>query len=225
MTEAPMPQTFQVKDCALVTVSVDVPPVYDLRDLAERLEVCPTEALYHHFCQTLLRPTFDDPEYHNDLAFWAKHNLQDKTLAERLAVLNPFDFDTLEDFRLVVLDVVEERISELPHISNVQTGDAFRFLQALTVTFKTELSAAGPRELPEAVEQMTPSSIWYHFIDARRRNPQHLDDFTLWLARQGLQDAPWMHLLSEVDFYFMSLRELQRELHSLLRKHLPGGKG
>jgi hypothetical protein len=215
---------FGIKDCALIAVSVNVPPVYDLRDLAERLEICPTESLYHHFCQTLLRPTFDDPEYHNDLAFWAKHNLHDKTLAERLAVLNPFESATLEDFRLVVLDVVEDRIGELPHISNVQTGDAFRFLQALTVTFETELSVRRPAELPGVAEQMTPSSIWYHFIDARRRNPDHLDDFTLWLGEQGLVDAPWVREFSEIDFYFMSLRELQQEVLSLFERHLAGGR-
>jgi hypothetical protein len=204
-------------------VSVNIPPVYDLRDLRERLEILPVESLYHHFCQTLLRPTFDDPEYHNDLAFWARRNLHDKTFAERLAILNPFEFGTLEDLRLAVLDVIEDRIGELPHISNVQTGDEFRFLQALTVTFETKLSVGNPGALLGAVQQMTPSSIWYHFIEARRRNPGHLDDFTYWLAEHGLQDEPWIDVLSEIDFYFMSLRELQKEIVSLLETPLGGG--
>ena len=217
-----MPKPFLVRDCALIAVSTNIPPVYDLRDLGRRLEICPVESLYHHFCQTLLRPTFDDPEYHNDLAFWARHNLHDKTLAERLAIINPFEFSTLEDLRLAVLDVIEDRIGELPHISNVQTGDEFRFLQALTVTFETELSARDPGELLEAVRLMAPSSVWYHFIEARRRNPDHLDDFTCWLGEIG-RDEPWLRTLSEIDFYFMSLRELQKEILSLFEKHLGGG--
>jgi len=218
-----MPKPFMVRDCALVIVSVSIPPVYDLRDLRERLEVCPGESLYHHFCQTLLRPTFDDPEYHNDLAFWARHSLHDKTLAERLAILNPFEFRTLEGLRLAVLDVIEDRIGELPHISNVQTGDEFRFLQALTVTFETGLSAREPGELLGAIRQMTPSSIWYHFIESRRRNPDHLDDFTCWLRDHGLQDEPGMRKLGEIDFYFMSLRELQQEILSLFETRAFGG--
>ena len=202
---------------------VGLPPVYDLRDLRERLESCPLGSIYHHFCETLLRPTFDDPEYHNDFAYWARHNLHDKTLAERLAILNPFEFDTLEDLRLAVLERVEDRIGELPHISNVQTGDEFRFLKALTVTFDTGLFVREAGELRPAFEQMTPSSVWYHFIEARRRNPNHLDDFTLWLAKKGARYRPLTDVLSKIDFYFLTLRELQRELVSLAGAHLDGG--
>ena len=218
-----MPEPFRVKDCALVTMPVGLPPVYDLRDLRERFEICPVESIYHHFCETLLRPTFDDPEYHNDFAYWVRHNLHDKTLAERLAILNPFEFNTLEELRLAVLEMVEDRIGELPHISNVQTGDEFRFLKALTVTFDTGLSVREASELRPAFEQMTPSSVWYHFIEARRRNPDHLDDFTLWLGRNEARYRPLMDALSEIDFYFLTLRELQNEIVSLARAHLDGG--
>lgn len=214
---------FLAKDCALITMPLNIPPVYDLRGLRERLEICPLESIYHHFCETQLRPTFDDPEYHNDFAFWARHNLHDKTLAERLAILNPFEFGTLEDLRVAVLEIVEDRIGELPHISNVQAGDEFRFLKALTVTFETGLTVRDPGRLLEALRQMTPSSVWYHFIEARRRNPDHLDDFTLWLGRNGGRYRPLMRAFSEVDFYFLSLRELQNEMIALCTIHLAGG--
>lgn len=215
-------EPFRVKDCTLITMSVNLPPVYDLRDLLERLEVCPAESLYHHFCQTLLRPTFDDPEYHNDLAFWAKHHLHDKTMAEKLAIVNPFDFADLEGLRLAVLDIVEDRIGELPHISNVQTGGEFRFLQALNVTFGTASVVRKPEEVPEALGAMTPSSIWYHYIEARRRNPNGLDDFSLWLQAHEISDPHLLQALSEVDFYFFSLRRLQEELVSITATHLSG---
>jgi hypothetical protein len=213
-------EPFRVKDCALITMSVNLPSVYDLRDLRERLEVCPTESLYHHFCQTLLRPTFDDPEYHNDLAFWAKHHLHDKTMAERFAIVNPFDFADLERLRVAVLDIVEDRIGELPHISNVQTGGEFRFLQALSVTFETASAVKKPEQLPETLEAMTASSVWYHFIEARRRNPDGLDDFSLWLQGHEVGDPQLLQALSELDFYFLSLRRLQEELVSIAATHL-----
>jgi hypothetical protein len=219
-----LPKPFRIRDCALITMPVNIPPVYDLRDLRERFEACPVESIHHHFCQTLLRPTFDDPEYHNDFAFWARHNLHDKTLAERFAILNPFEFTTLEDLRIAVLEIIEDRIAELPHVSNVQTGDEFRFLKALTVTFETGLSVQEPGELLEALRQMAPSSVWYHFIEARRRNPDHLDDFSMWLGRNDVHYRPLMHAFSEIDFYFMSLRELQNEIISLATSHLEGGR-
>jgi hypothetical protein len=216
---------FVVKDCALITLVVDVPPVFDLRDLRERLKICPEESLYHHFCQTLLRPTFDDPEFHNDLAFWARHNLHDKTLAERLAILNPYDFPGMEELRFTLLDIVEDRIGELPHISNVQTGDEFRFLRAMTVTFEAGYTLKDPRELFEAFGRMTPSSIWYHFIEARRRNPDRLDDFTCWLRREYKQDRARIPDFSGIDFYFLSLPEIRREIVSIANTLPPWREG
>jgi len=206
---------FVVKDCTLITMVENIPPVFDLRDLRERLTACSEESLYHHFCQTLLRPTFDDPEYHNDLARWARFSLQDKTLAERLAVLNPFELPSMETFRETLLDVVEERISELPHISNVQTGDEFRFLKALTLTFDAGISFGSAREMLGAFRRLTPSSIFYHYIEARRRNPGPVDDFTLWLRKHRLRDGPTLERLSDIDFYFLSLKELQNELAAI----------
>lgn len=219
-----MAKPFDVKDCALITMVVNIPPVFDLRDLRERLRICPEESLYHHFCQTLLRPTFDDPEVHNDLAFWARHNLHDKTLAERLAILNPYDLGTLEELRFAVLDIVEDRISELPHISNVATGDEFRFLRAMTVIFEAGLSLKSPGDLFDAFDRMTRSSIWYHFIEARRRNPDHLDDFTCWLGQHRKQDPALIRALAGIDFYFLSLREIQEELVSV-GKNRAGWRG
>jgi hypothetical protein len=213
-------QELEIKDCALIVMAVNIPPVFDLRDLRERLEVCPLDSLYHHFCQTLLRPTFDDPEYHNDFAFWARHNLFDKTFAERLAILNPYDYENLEDLRLATLDIVEDRIGELPHISNVQTGSEFRFLQALTVRFETGVSVESPLDVRERLETMTHSSIWYHFIDARRRNPDRTDDFTRWFTEQGFGELPVIEAFSKIDFYFMSLREIQEELIRVCVSHL-----
>jgi len=216
-------QPFVVKDCTLITMVEGIPPVFDLRDLRERLRVCSVESIYHHFCQTLLRPTFDDPEYHNDLTLWARDSLQDKTLAERLSILNPYEDPSLEAFRGRLLDVVEERISEIPHISNVRNGDEFRFLRALTVTFDAGITAGSARELLESLPRLTPSSVWYHYIESRRRNPDHVDDFTLWLRDRARAGEPFSDALSEVDFYCLSRGELKNELVAIARDLLRRG--
>lgn len=220
-----MTASLEIKDCAMIILTVNTPPVFDLRDMRERLSVCPSESLYHHFCQTLLRPTFDDPEYPNDLAFWARHNLHDKTLAERLGVIDPYTCRDLEDLRTHVLDVVEDRIAELPHISSVQTGEEFRFLQALTVTFGTGDQLEEPADLSATLQHMTPSSVWYHFLEARRRNPERRDDFTHWLLQQAEPDHALVQAFSQVDFTFLSLKALQQQLVSLATFYETGGQG
>ena len=80
---------FKVQDCAIITRMGGVSSAVNLRELRERIAVCPNETLYHHFCETLVRPTFDDPEFRNDFAVWASRHLRDRVLAERLGIIKP----------------------------------------------------------------------------------------------------------------------------------------
>jgi hypothetical protein len=54
------------------------------------------DLMYFHFWAGLLRPHFLDPEYPNDFGAWAYHSLHDKILAERLSIINPADFASLD---------------------------------------------------------------------------------------------------------------------------------
>ena len=73
--------SFVMRDCALLTRMSGVPEAANLRELRERIAVCGENVLYHHFCETLLRPSFDYPDYHNDFAVWSKLYLDDRVLA------------------------------------------------------------------------------------------------------------------------------------------------
>jgi hypothetical protein len=63
---------------------------------------------------------------------------------------------------------------------------------------------------------MTNGSIYYHFLEARRRTPDRSDDFTAWLREEEKRNAKYIRALESIDFYFHSLRDLKRELVSAL---------
>jgi hypothetical protein len=65
---------FEVKDCALITLALGKSAL-NLRELRDRVAEVPPQSLYHHFYETLLRPSFDDPEYRNDFALWSRRQL------------------------------------------------------------------------------------------------------------------------------------------------------
>ena len=60
--------SFKVKDCTLITRMAGVKEALNLRELEERVRVSPDECLFHHFCETVIRPTFDYPDYPNDFS-------------------------------------------------------------------------------------------------------------------------------------------------------------
>jgi hypothetical protein len=196
----------------LVVRMADVRPAINLRELYDRVLACSPESIYHHFCETPLRATFDDPVFRNDFAVWSNHAINDQILAERLGILNPYKFGSMEELRRTVLDLIDDRLSELPHIPWAKAGQEFHFLQAVTVIFETGNRIEDPLDLPRAISEMTTSSLYYHFLEARRRLEGGDDDFTAWLRDWNDRGEDLMRSFSEVDFYFFTLKELQAEL-------------
>ncbi|NOY14513.1 MAG: hypothetical protein GXP51_12910 [Deltaproteobacteria bacterium] len=216
--ERAMPgDAFQVKDCALITRMAGISSVMNLRELHERLTVCPLESLYHHFCETQIRPSFDDPEFRNDFAVWASRSLGDRVLAERFGILNPYTFNNLEELRDRLVEIVAERASELPNSVWHPASEEFRFMQAATVIFETGVELMTLAELQQAIPAMSQSSVYYHFVEARRRTAGGLDDFSSWLAGLAEETTNFVRGLNGIDFYFLNLRELKRELVGLCR--------
>ena len=210
---------FEVKDCTLITRMAGVREAMNLRELEERLRVCPDECLFHHFCETVIRPTFDYPDYTNDIALWAGSQLRDSVLAERLAVLNPYKCRSFDELRQKVLDIIEERLSEIDQIYWAPRGRAFQFLQAVTVVFETGIRLNSPADFFDQLPNMSLGTIYYHFVEARRRTKGMVDDFTAWLIEFGDEVRPLIKELAEIDFYFLSLSELRKILVEVSNRH------
>lgn len=209
---------FEIKDCALLVRMSGLPPAINLRELRERVAIAGESVLYHHYCETLLRHSFDDPFYRNDFAVWASLRLRDQTLAERLGIIDPYAFESIEALRAVTLDIIDDRLSEVTTVPWAAAGQEFFFIEALTVVFDTGERIAHPRELASAVRRMTGGSLYYHFLEARRREPRRVDDFTAWLGEEGQEFDGYRGALGSIDFYFRNLPQLRDSLADALAR-------
>jgi hypothetical protein len=175
--------------------------------------------IYHHFWGTLLRPQFVDREYNNDFAAWCRHSLHDNTVAERLAVIDPADFVDLEELRQELLEVIEARLDETELVLFTRPDQQFHFVRSVTVVFDTRRRLAEPAQLEQALREMSVGSVFYHFVDARRREPIAVDDFRAWLMGAPGEYEPVVNDLAEVDPYFESLFVLRDRLADLFSRH------
>jgi hypothetical protein len=207
---------FEVKDCALLVRMSGLAPATNLRELRDRIAACSENVLFHHYCETPLRTTFDNPDYRNDFAVWAKLYLGDRVLAERLGILDPYSFHSLEELRSATLDVIDERLSESQTVPWARPGDEFFFMEATTVVFSAGVRIAHPSRLAPHIRKMTNGSVYYHFLEARRRPPIGVDDFSAWLKELGEECRPYVDALASIDFYFHSLLHLRREIARVL---------
>jgi hypothetical protein len=209
---------FEVKDCALLSRMSGLPPAFNLRELRDRIAVCGENVLFHHFCETTLRGTFDNPDYRNDFAVWSKLNFGDRVLAERLGILDPYAFPSLRELRAATLEVIDERLGESTMIPWARPGDELFLMEATTVMFDTGIRISHPRELAASIGAMTGGSVYFHFLEARRRPPFGKDDFTAWLLENdaGEKNRPYVEALAHIDFYFHTLPLLRKELVKVL---------
>ncbi len=204
-------EPFEIKDCALAAIATGQ-KAQNLKELRDCIETVVPGCIAYHFWAGKLRPRFDDPEFNNDFAAWASHALHDKVLAERLGMIDPTSFDRREDMKQELLDIIEERLDENEHIPWTSADQQFYFITSQIVIFSARKTIVKPDELVSVVPEMTSSSIFYHFIDARRRTFGHIDDFRAWLYgfEDGYRDL--CDILSNVGPFFSTLAQLGEPL-------------
>jgi hypothetical protein len=214
---------FSVKDCALIAIATGR-KVVNLRELRDALESMPADSLYHHMWGGLLAPRFEEREYHNDFAAWARHGLHDRVLAERLAMVSPTDADGLEALRADLIDLVEQRLDESERLHWAQATHPLELLRSQIVVFDTERRLESIAMLTEVMPELSTSSIFYHFIDARRRSSNGEDDFTAWIASMDESHDELLADLANIDPYFSSLVEVRDALCRALRRGMDGSR-
>lgn len=209
-----VPHPFRIKDCALAVLATGRKArlLQEFRTVLSEIE---PSSLYHHFWGGLLQPRFDEREYNNDFAAWVHHGIHDAVLAERLAALDPTRFADLESLRRDILELIDNRLDESEQLFWIRATRQFEFMRSQIVVFDTTRRLQRPEQLASVVPLMSTSSIFYHFVDARRRTRDTHDDFSDWLAAWGSEYDGLREQLIAVDPYFGSLSELRSELAQL----------
>jgi len=219
-----MGDSFAVKDCALIAIATGE-LAQTLRELRDKLKTISTSCIYYHFWGGLLRPRFDDPEYQNDFAVWCSRSLHDKALAERLALIDPTHYHDLEDLRRELVETIEERLEESEVLAWVTASGRFYFVRSQIVVFDTGKRITTLEELTSRVPHMSPGTVFYHLIDARRRTPQGNNDFSEWLMGFGEEYRELSDRITCIDPYFTTLTDLRDDLSKVLLSYTRERRG
>lgn len=213
---------FALKDCAPIAIATGR-RAFQLTELRDILVSIGADSIYFHFWGGLLEPRFEEREYNNDFASWVWHGLHDAPLAERLAALDPTAYANLEDLRQELLSVIEARLDESEYLHWLHAILPFSFIRSQLVVFDTQKRVAQPQELAELMPHLSITSVFYHFIDARRRSADGSDDFRVWLQGFGDRYEDLCARLAAVDPYFETLTELRAQLAELFAAQFAGG--
>jgi len=211
-------KSFKIMDCALIAIATGE-KAQNLRELRDQLKHIHPGCLFYHFWGGLLNPHFDDPEFQNDFAVWAKYHLHDSKISEKLSLLDPNIFESTEDVRTELIEIIEERLSESEHVPWAKAGHEFHFIRSQIVIFDTGVSYKDPKDLLEAIPNMSLGSIFFHFIDSHRRTPDNKNDFSVWLSGFGKKYKALIAALDKIDPYFTTLNDLRHEIDMVFQKY------
>jgi hypothetical protein len=193
----------------------------NLKEMLQIIGEVDTAVLSYHLWQSRMAIAHAEVEYPNDFAVWAANSLQDSRLAEKLSVIDPFNYEDMEQIREALSEVIEDYMWNLPSVPWARPGFEFHFCEASTVVLVRPRIVAGTfAEFRKGLAEVGIDSIYYHFVDARwRLRKLKTDDFSIWLQDSyGLPEL--VEAIQGIDLWFFTLEEVRQALLKLLDQYI-----
>ena len=191
----------------------------DERQLAELLEEIPLDSVYFHTHSYFLRARFIERTYPNDFAGWASEQVRDHVLAERLSVVDPFDFPSLEALREELISIIDDHLSGMATVPRVGFGTPFYFNRSRILEVPTGLETRTLREFRNAISEVDVSAIYFHVFEAHLRLQREENDLSAWI-RSSLKLPELANQMQALNPYLGSLERLRSSLLTMCDEYL-----
>jgi hypothetical protein len=205
---------FQFTGCVEVRQALDH-RARDERELLDRLEDVPAGSVFYHTHGYFLRHRPVTTAYGNDFAAWVAVHVRDQVLAERLAVINPFEIASLEDLREELMSTVHDHLLRLSTVPRVEFGEVFHFQQSHIVEVPLGPPVTTLAEFRAGLSEVDASAIYFHMVEARSRLGRRSGDFAEWI-RDSLAMPALAERIERLDAYMTNLERVRARVLSLL---------
>jgi trehalose synthase-fused probable maltokinase len=184
----------------------------DERRLMELIEQVPLDSIYYHTHGFFLRHKFLAGIYPNDFATWAAVHLRDQALGERLAMVDPAEFENLEALRDQIVSIIDEHLRRLQIVPRIgSAAEPFDFVRSRIVEIPTGIEVRTLDEFRQALLEVDISAVYFHLVEARMRLGRNQNDFAAWLDR-ALGLSPLASRIREINPYGVSLERTRARL-------------
>lgn len=191
----------------------------DERELMEGLEQIPAGSIYYHTHSIFLRHPRIAGGYPNDFANWVASQVGDKALAERLAVVDPYDCASVEELRKELVSIVDSHIATLQPVPRCVFGDPFFFVQSHVLEVPTGLEARTLSEFRRCLAEVDLSTVYLHTLHARVRGEVAGGDFAHWVG-QELGLGSLAAAIGRINPYLGGLEQIRGETLRLIDAEL-----
>jgi len=213
MTASSAAHPFRFAGCIEVRQTLDVHAL-DERELMQRIAEVPAGSIFFHTFGYFLRHRAFTTAYGNDFARWAAVEIGDSALAERLAVVDPFGFSSVEELREHLVTILQDHLRGRDVVRRVEFDRGFHFQQSHIVEVPLGVSAETLVEFRAGLATVDESAIYVHTVATRARQ-RRSEAFSEWL-RDSLALPELAEQFERADPYLTSLERVRGRLLSLV---------
>ena len=204
---------FRFAGCVELRQTLDVHAL-DERELMNRIAEVPAGSIFFHTFGYFLRHRAFTTAYGNDFARWAALEIGDRALAERLAVVDPFAFTTVEALREYLVTILQEHLRGREAEARVEFDRGFHFQQSHVVEVPLGVAAETLVEFRAGLATVDESAIYLHTVETRARE-RRAEAFSEWL-RESLELPALAERFERIDPYLTTLERIRGRLLGLV---------
>ena len=191
----------------------------NLLELKEGIKILPDEVIYCHTWLYIEENPYQAGGLRNDFAIWTRNALGDKAFSERLASIPIWEFASLKDLRLGLIQVIEDYLTSEYIPVNVPAGKEFYFVKAIRTVTQTKYKAYDLRGFAEAVRKISVDSLYYHLFGSRYFQEDGINDFSRWLE-EILGETGIDKEINTMNPYIHSPECIRSELIKIIEKRI-----
>ena len=204
---------FRFAGCVELRQALDVHAL-DVRELKQRIEEAPAGSIFFHTFGYFLRHRVFTTAYGNDFARWVANDIGDQALAERLAVVDPFAFSSLDDLREHLVTILQDHLRGRETERRVEFDRGFHFQQSHVVEVPLGVVAHTLAEFRSGLATIDESAIYLHTVESRVRE-RGAEAFAEWL-REALELPELAERFERIDPYLTTIERIRGRLLSLV---------
>lgn len=186
-----------------------------LNSLYSGIQKVSESSIFYHLHHSFFRKHFTSVDYMNDFARWVWVTIGEHSISEKLAMINPFLFDSIKDCRKQLLRSLKEYIGGGELSPRVSRDREFFFLEIKSFIHPTGYEAKNLKEFKTGLERISISGLFYHLIDSRIRIGRKTNDFSEWLANE-LSEKDKAAEIAQLNIFSLNLWDIRDEIIAIL---------
>lgn len=190
----------------------------NLKELLEIIKSCPSSSIFYHTFSAFRKMREVQAPYTNDFAVWIVRHLREEALAEKMLAIDLADYDTIEDLRACLVEIIEGYRNENGDVFQKKADEPFYLYDVVRFVYLTDKYAYDLASFRQLLNTISVDSLFYHFIESRLQTKLHTDDFSRWIE-ESLQNKNLAQKVRNIDINIYTLEELQDRILEVIDKY------